>query len=39
MQIPDVTGVAIVHGDCVRDVTAVASVLPGDIVRVPERFF
>jgi polysaccharide export outer membrane protein len=35
----DRSSVAIVHGDCVRDVTAVASVLPGDIVRVPERFF
>jgi polysaccharide export outer membrane protein len=35
----DRSSAAIVHGDCVRDVTAVTRVLPGDIVRVPERFF
>ena len=35
----DRSSVAIVHGDCVRDATAVTRVWPGEIVRVPERFF
>jgi len=31
--------VTIAHGDCARDANAVTKVLPGDRVRVPERFF
>ena len=31
--------VMIAHGDCAREANAVTAVLPGHIVRVPERFF
>jgi len=35
----DRDNVMIAHGECAREANAVTAVLPGHIVRVPERFF
>ena len=35
----DRTGVTISRGHCVREATAATRVLPGEVIRVPARFF